>query len=272
MFLKILMIISIAGSAAVIVLAKTKIEPEIKSLQNNLAQTSSTLSKTQGDLTDTKDKLSETQQERDTLSIQKKGLEKSLEDEQRRVQEAKRQATAAEAAQKAAERKAKATEDMNREFFALRDDLKLDPKKIRAQHKELPFVKDELKTIKKEQTILMGKFTELDSEVNALRNPEAKVALPTGLTGKVLQVDPKWKFIIVDIGANHGVRANGEMTVQRDGRYIARVKVSKVTTDWSVANELEILGDEENAIEEGDVVITPGSMSYDPTNRKNRRK
>jgi hypothetical protein len=268
MFLKILMILSIAGSVVVIVFSKTQVEPKIIQLNETVAKTKGDLSKTEGKLTKTVDELESTTLERDTLSLQKKNLEQDIVDEQRRSKEAIRDKAAAEKKQKQAEAAAKRTEDMNKGFFDLNSELKLTPKMIREEHKELPFVKDELGTLKLEQRILMSKYTKLDGEVAVLKNPEAKVALPNGLRGKVLQVDPKWKFMVISIGSNHGVRPNGEMTVTRDGRYIARVKITKVNTDWSVANELEVLGDEDDSVEEGDEVISPNLMSYDPAARK----
>jgi hypothetical protein len=268
MFLKILMILSIAGSAIVIVFAKTQVEPKIILLNETVAQTKGSLTKTQGELKKTSEQLEETTLERDTLSLAKGNLERQIIDEQRRAKTSKAAEVAAQKKQKQAEAAAERTKEMNKGFFDLNTELKLTPKKIREEHTELPFVKDELGTLKLEQRILMGKYTKLDGEVAVLKNPELKVALPNGLRGKVLQVDPKWKFIVVSIGSNHGVRPNGEMTVTRDGRYVARVKITKVNTDWSIANELEVLGDEDASVEEGDEVISPNLMSYDPAARK----
>ena len=84
-------------------------------------------------------------------------------------------------------------------------------------------------------------------------NPDAETPLPAGLKGKVLVVDPKWDFVVLDIGQNQGVVENGVMMVSRDSKLVAKVKIMSVQQNRSIANILPKwkLGE----ITEGDLVL-----------------
>ncbi len=54
--------------------------------------------------------------------------------------------------------------------------------------------------------------------------------------GKILTVDPKWDFVILDIGEDQGVIPDGELLVSRQGKLVAKIVVSRVQKDRCVAN------------------------------------
>ena len=62
------------------------------------------------------------------------------------------------------------------------------------------------------------------------------VELPPGLKGKIVQVDPKYQFVVLNIGGNQGVLENGEMLINRQGRLVGKVRILNVEPDRSVAN------------------------------------
>ena len=74
-----------------------------------------------------------------------------------------------------------------------------------------------------------------------------------GLKGTVKVVDPKWDFVVLDIGANQGVLQNGVMLVHRDSKLIGKVKIVNVMGDRCVANILP--GWKLREIQEGDQVL-----------------
>jgi len=75
--------------------------------------------------------------------------------------------------------------------------------------------------------------------------------LPAGLHGKVLAYDPKWRFIVLDIGQEQGVVPRAELLLSRGGKLVAKVKISRVENDRCVAN---VLPDWElGEVSEGDV-------------------
>jgi hypothetical protein len=75
--------------------------------------------------------------------------------------------------------------------------------------------------------------------------------LPAGLHGKVLAYDPKWRFIVLDIGQDQGVVPRAELLLSRSGRLVAKVKISRVENDRCIANLLP--GFELGEVSEGDV-------------------
>ncbi|HZT22674.1 MAG TPA: hypothetical protein VFB55_07180 [Verrucomicrobiae bacterium] len=78
------------------------------------------------------------------------------------------------------------------------------------------------------------------------------VRLRPDLKGKVLTVDPKWGFVVLNIGDDQGVLENGELLVSRDGRLVAKVIVRTVEKDRSIANVIP--GWQLGEIFEGDTV------------------
>ena len=64
------------------------------------------------------------------------------------------------------------------------------------------------------------------------------VILPTGLRGKVLVVDPKYDFVVLNIGRDQGAKERGEMMVSRGGKLIGKVQIASVQKDRCVANIL----------------------------------
>jgi type II secretory pathway component PulC len=62
------------------------------------------------------------------------------------------------------------------------------------------------------------------------------VELSASLKGKILVVDPKWDFVVLNIGGDQGVLEDGELLVSRDGKLVAKVIVRSVLKDRSIAN------------------------------------
>jgi myosin heavy subunit len=67
-------------------------------------------------------------------------------------------------------------------------------------------------------------------------NEEQEPMLPAGLRGKVLVVDPKFNFVVLDIGANKGVENRGVLMISRNAKLVAKVKVMSVQPERSIAN------------------------------------
>lgn len=84
------------------------------------------------------------------------------------------------------------------------------------------------------------------------------VTLPANLKGNVVVVDPKWDFVVLNIGDDQGVLPNGEMLVSRDGKLVAKVIVRSIEKDQCIANIMP--GWKLGEVFEGDVV-TPAHPS-----------
>ena len=104
------------------------------------------------------------------------------------------------------------------------------------------------KTIKTLKTILYN----LEPSQNPDEPADAGANLYTRLTGKVVEVNRKWDFVVIDLGKNSTLKKplNGgktqmlkaplpcdkEMYVARGGQYIAKIKIVKVDDNCSVGN------------------------------------
>ena len=118
-------------------------------------------------------------------------------------------------------------------------------------------LKDSLENIEQlNETIVKRdrKIEGLEGRIQELVGEEGvPVILPAGLRGTVKVVDPKWNFVVIDIGKNDGMLLHGQMLVSREGRLLAKVKIVNVQDDQSIANVLP--GWELQDIMEGDVVL-----------------
>jgi hypothetical protein len=84
-------------------------------------------------------------------------------------------------------------------------------------------------------------------------DPEVPVILPAGLQGKVISTDPKWRFVVLDIGASDGVLEYGDLLLRRGDQLVGKARVSRVQKDRCVANVMS--GWNFTEIREGDIAI-----------------
>jgi len=129
----------------------------------------------------------------------------------------------------------------------------LTPPEIVALDKELKDTRTALAVANDEKAVLTHTVAKLQNQLELLIGKNYVVPLPPGLKGTVMAVDPKWNFVVLNIGEDQGVLQSGELLVSRDGRLVAKVIVSSVQKDRCIANMVPgwQLGD----IIEGDEVI-----------------
>ena len=108
--------------------------------------------------------------------------------------------------------------------------------------------------LKDEKVILMRENARLAGIIKDILGPEDEVPLPAGTRGMVLVVDPKWRFVVLDLGEAKGVSKNGVLMVSRDGKLVAKVKIMTVYSDRCIANVMP--GWDLGEIMEGDLVIS----------------
>jgi hypothetical protein len=203
--------------------------------QQQLAGTNAVLKKTIAELKTTKATLEATTQERD-----------------RAVAEATAQKSRADKVTDERDKIRKERDDAQAELasYKLTD---LTPQQIIAMNKQYKDLEKALEGSQQENKVLGQKITALKTELAIYKTPEFVVPLPASLKGKVLMTDPKWNFVIIDVGQDQGVLEHGELLVNRNGRLVAKVKVRSVQKDRSIANVLP--GWQLSEVVEGDQVI-----------------
>ena len=80
------------------------------------------------------------------------------------------------------------------------------------------------------------KVTELTARLRRYEGEPSEPPLPAGTKGKVVAVDPKYDFVVLDIGSNQGLVQDASKLVNRDGRLVARVKITRVEPNRAIAN------------------------------------
>lgn len=189
-----------------------------KQALTELATTKTTLKKTQNDLAQTQQELAETQSDRDKAVARAEANGKradELSDKLTKVTQERDDAQNSLAAYKATD---------------------LTPEQVLKLNKNLKDARAEIEVVNGEKVVLMHTITRLTNELNKYVGPNQYVKLRADLHGKILVVDPKWDFVVLNIGEDQGVISDGELLVSRQGKLVSKVIVRSVQKDRCIAN------------------------------------
>jgi hypothetical protein len=199
-----------------------KAERTLTTTSNELASTTDTLNKTKEELETTKGNLAKASGDLDKV---KGDLEKAKDAEKAAVQN-----------------------------LAQWTALGMKPEEVKAMKDDLTKSRDTIAGLTVEAQILNRRVASLTNELAKYIDPDNYVVkLPDGLKGNILVVDPKWDFVVLDIGEKQGVLKDGIMLVHRDSKLIGKVKISSVMLDRCIANIMP--GWKLADIHEGDQVL-----------------
>ncbi len=118
------------------------------------------------------------------------------------------------------------------------EQLHLTPEQVIGIQADLKKTKVEIAGVTAENKLLLANRDDLQEQLDRLRGTNEVVAEPLGLKGNVVAVDPKYDFVVLNIGKDKGVLAHGIMMVARDGRLIGKVQIDRVDKTESIANIL----------------------------------
>lgn len=232
MLIRICLIVAVVAGLAVAVVNFVQVKEVITTTRdtlnttsNKLDQTQKTLTKTEKDLTSTKAELAVT---KDTLKTTEETRDRALAD-----------------AETNRKRAAELTKNLNA-TTKQRDDAQAklvqwdvlgipveQVKQVIADLKEA-----QVQAVETKQVIetLNRQVVSLTNELAYYRDPDYRVKLPVGLKATVVAFDPKWDFVVLNVGENHGVLQHGELLVNREGKLVAKVHVLRVEKDRCIAN------------------------------------
>ena len=112
--------------------------------------------------------------------------------------------------------------------------------RLRGKHKPqfTPHVDcgDNVVVVNAEKVVLMHTIGRLTNELAKYVGPDNVVKLRADLRGKILVVDPKWDFVVLNVGEDQGVISEGELLVSRQGKLVGKVIIRSVEKDRSIAN------------------------------------
>jgi cell shape-determining protein MreC len=183
-----------------------------------LTTTKGTLAKTEKELTQTKETLATTQQERDKA-----------------VAEADVQI---KKATELTEKLAKTTteRDTAQANLAAYVATGFSPEQILGLGKQITKLQITLDALQEEKKVLQFAYEKTKTELEYITGKIPYVTLKADLKGKILVADPKWEFVVLDVGQEQGAKVRGELLVSRDGRLVAKVIISDVQKDRCIAN------------------------------------
>ena len=95
---------------------------------------------------------------------------------------------------------------------------------------------EEVAVVNEEKIVLQRAVDNLKTRLAKYEGPDPTIKMRANLRGKILVVDPKWDFVVLNIGQDQGVKEEGELLVSRDGRLVAKVIVRSLEKDRCIAN------------------------------------
>src|SRR4051812_8511546 len=200
MLLRICLIVTILAGAGVIALSHFKVRPHVQEIIDQREKNAkdrdtekAAKMKALGELKFTTAKLKDTETILGETQTQLAASKSQAEAENKRANGLKEKLT-------------KTEQDLNesQQKLARWAEVPLDPSQVKdliASEKNLRMANQALDEEKK---VVFKKYTDTKAELDQLRNPDEDPLMRDGLRGKVLIVDPKWHFVVLDVGEKQG--------------------------------------------------------------------
>jgi hypothetical protein len=127
------------------------------------------------------------------------------------------------------------------------------PKEVEQLANALRNAQETIDAINAEKVVLARNNVRLKNELRRIIGEDQDfVKLRADLKGEVVKVDPKWDFVVLNIGDDQGALEDGELLVSRSGKLVAKIIIRNVEKGRCVANVVP--GWKLGEIFEGDVV------------------
>jgi hypothetical protein len=254
MLIRICLIIAVVAGLVVGAVNLVQVKATITTTRAALNTTSNTLAQTQIKLTDTGNALNETKAKLDAITETLRTTEADRDSVRAEAAEcrknaetftAKLEATVAEWTAKlektVTEWTAKLEKTTKERDGAQADlgawtSLGLPVETIKKTMQDLVDAKEAIEAQKVENNILTTKNKKIQNELDYYVAPNKPVKLPGEIRSQVIVYDPKWDFVVLNVGTDQGVLEHGEFLLNRDSRLVAKVRVFRVDKDRCIAN------------------------------------
>jgi hypothetical protein len=136
--------------------------------------------------------------------------------------------------------------------------FEMTPEQIRNNLSRLRTVERERDVFTEENETLTRKIAELKERLWRYEGDrDVEPSIPAGTKGTVVAVDPKYDFVVLNIGGNQRLVENATLLVHRQGQFIGRVRVTSVQPDRAIANVMpEWKQTDQDEFMEGDQLIS----------------
>jgi len=250
MLLRISLILAILAGLGVIGVSQFMLRPQIVTIIGDRDH-----NKTEWDKT--------TERLKKTNVVLKTTLEKLAKTESN-LEETKGQLTATTAKFESEQKRANGLQEnvnkLNVDLKAAKDELfaysstGVKPEEIKGLIADVKSLQIANEGLKEEGKLLAAKVKKLENQIFVLTSDkEVDPPIPAEVRGKVLVVDPKWDFLVLDVGSKLGLPDRGVLLVSRQGELVAKIRVASVQDNRSIANIMP--GWKLKDVMEGDVVL-----------------
>jgi hypothetical protein len=249
MLTRVLLIISIVIGLGIIALSQFMVRPQILSIidtrdtnKREWDKETATRKKKEKELAETKTKLDDTSKTLEETQTQLTSAKSQAENESKRANGLQTELTRTKTDLHEVQQKIAAWDALGIPVEQVKSVIASE-KKVRAANDAL----------EEEKKVLNNELVRVKRELALYKPGEEDPVLPVGLKGKVLVVDPKWNFVVLDIGDKQGLVPRGVLLVSRNSKLIGKVRVMSTQDNRSIANIIPgwKLGD----IMEGDQVL-----------------
>jgi predicted RNase H-like nuclease (RuvC/YqgF family) len=234
MLLRICLIVAILGGGAVAAVNFVMVQKDIIVLRDDRDTQKTARESAEKDAKDKKTKLDAANKELTQTKATLTQTKSDLAIAKAKVQELDAKSTDLAAKLKDAQDKRDALQADLAKF----EQLQITPDGILQLRADLKKTQQEIAGVNEEKKILNTKVIDLTARLRAIFDAGENVQEPANLTGHVVAVDPKFGFVILDIGYDQNVVPNGIMMVAHEGKFIGKVQIVSVTNNQCVANIL----------------------------------
>ncbi len=250
MLIKISLILAILLGLAVTGLNVSMVKEKITTLQTNLKTETDAHQKFETQYNQTRSDLEKTNA---VLKATQETLKATQEDKEKAVADAAAQIKRADKLNEDLTKTRKERDDAQADLAAYKA-TGMTAQQVASANKEIKRLQNTVVSMDTENKILLQKLRKTENELAIYTKQDYHGPdLPASLKGKVLVTDPKWNFVVLNVGEDNGVLKYGEFLVNRNGKLVAKVRVSSVEKDRSVANVVP--GWQLGELMEGDLVI-----------------
>jgi hypothetical protein len=249
MLMRISLIIAILAALAIGVLNFVQVKEKVTTLvtqrdseksqkeqaQTELASTKQELDTTAKKLKQTEETLTATAAERDTAKAEAEAQVKRATELQEKLTRTTEERDAAQA------------------YLQRYKATGFEPEQIAGLGKRISDLQLAMEVSGVEKKILQRNLEKTTAELKRLKGDTSPIPLPPTASGKIIVVDPKWEFVVLNFGEEQGAKRDGELLVSRNGRLVAKVIIRGIEKDRSIANVMPdwTFGE----VAEGDLVI-----------------
>ena len=232
LLLRLCLVLAILAGIGVIVVSQAVLKPQIQGIidnrttySNNWTRAETEKKKLNKDLTETQTKLKKTEADLDTTKSALANTAKELEE-----------------TTKLAKERALAIEKLKSDLKGKVDELAawnahgITVDQVAGVIKQLKDSKSNNEALLEENKLFKTRIDKLEREILVLRGPVDDPVVPASARGRVLVVDPKWDFLVLDFGSKLGLPPQGVLLISRNGALVAKVRVMSVQPDRSIAN------------------------------------